>query len=202
MASWENRIIGYDIKPASWFQANPNNWRIHPQNQQEGLEGNLESLGWIQNVIVNQRTGNMIDGHLRVTLALRKGDDEPVPVTVVDLSEEEEAQALLTIDPIGAMAVSDRSKIEEILTQFNSDNEQVQKLISHIAESNGIFGELPALDDLEDEYGESSEEDFYVTISFKVPQHVKDKFAEVMKCMEGGTEAEKFESLLNLVHGE
>ena len=41
-ADWNNRIVGYDNKPASWFLANEANWRIHPKNQQESLGGILD----------------------------------------------------------------------------------------------------------------------------------------------------------------
>jgi hypothetical protein len=40
----------------------------------------------VQSVVVNQRSGFVIDGHLRVTLAIRSGQ-AMVPVTYVDLSE-------------------------------------------------------------------------------------------------------------------
>ena len=77
--------------PASEFLANPLNWRIHPQFQQEAMTGALNEIGWIDEVTVNTRTGRIVDGHLRVTLALRAGDNTPVPYKEVDLSEEEEA---------------------------------------------------------------------------------------------------------------
>ena len=47
-----------------------NNPRIHPREQQEGMCGVLDTLGWIEEVTVNQRTGYVVDGHMRIKLAL------------------------------------------------------------------------------------------------------------------------------------
>ena len=48
---YDNRIVGHGTKPASQFQAHPNNWRKHPKNQRSAVKGSLESLGWVDEVI-------------------------------------------------------------------------------------------------------------------------------------------------------
>ena len=131
---WRNRIIGSGELPASDFLANPHNWRIHPKPQQAAMAGALDEIGWIQDVIVNQRTGNLIDGHLRVTLALRRGDDTPVPVKYVDLDEHEERLALITLDPLSAMAVADTDKLAELLAGLEMGNEALQAMLTELAE--------------------------------------------------------------------
>ena len=79
MTDYRSRIVGHGEKPASEFRGNPKNWRKHPKNQQAALHGVLAEVGWVQDVIVNARTGNLIDGHARVALALKQGDRAPVP---------------------------------------------------------------------------------------------------------------------------
>lgn len=135
---WRNRIVGSGELPASEFLANPDNWRIHPRPQQEALEGALNEIGWIQEVVVNQQSGNMIDGHLRVTLALRHGDDTPVPVKYVDLSPAEEALALTTLDPIAAMAAADRDKLSELMQDIQTGEAGLQAMLAGLAEENGL----------------------------------------------------------------
>jgi ParB-like chromosome segregation protein Spo0J len=103
-AKWRNRIVGHGEVDPNDLVANPRNWRIHPQAQQEALEGVLEDVGWVDTVLVNQRTGFVVDGHLRVQLALRREEHE-VPVTYLDLSEDEELEVLASYDPLSAMAV-------------------------------------------------------------------------------------------------
>jgi hypothetical protein len=134
----QNRIIGSGIEKLDNILFNPRNWRIHPLNQQNALNGVLDEVGWVQEVIVNQRTGNLVDGHLRCQLASRKGETE-IPVKYVDLSEEEEALVLATIDPIGAMAATDKEKLDELFRDIQSDNEDIQKLISDIGAKEGII---------------------------------------------------------------
>ena len=56
-SAWRNRIIGYGLEEATQLLANPKNWRIHPQEQQQALVGVLAQVGWVQNVVVNRRTG-------------------------------------------------------------------------------------------------------------------------------------------------
>ena len=135
---YKNRIVGSGEEPLDNILFNPRNWRIHPLNQQNALKGVLEEVGWVQQVIVNKRTGNLIDGHLRCQLAAREGNTT-IPVVYVDVSEEEEALILSTLDPIAGMAATDKEKLNELFQSFNSDNENVQKLISEIAENNGVL---------------------------------------------------------------
>jgi len=131
--SIKNRIIGSGEESLDQIQFNPRNWRVHPLNQQNALDGVLETVGWAQQVVVNKRTGNLVDGHLRCQLAARKGE-KTIPVVYVDLSEEEEALVLATIDPIAAMATTDKQKLDELFAGIESDNENVKKMLDDIAE--------------------------------------------------------------------
>lgn len=134
MKNWKSRIIGQGEESPDQLLANPNNWRIHPKYQQDALEGSLDELGWIQQVIVNKTTGNVVDGHLRVTLALR--NDEPkIPVLYVQLTEEEEKKALAILDPIAALAVTDLEKINNLLTDVQTSSSALQQLM---AETSGV----------------------------------------------------------------
>src|SRR5690606_15210341 len=101
-AAWRSRIVGHGEEDPDQLLANPRNWRLHPKEQQRALGAALGDIGWVQSVIVNQRTGHLVDGHLRVELALSR-DEPSVPVVYVDLSADEEAIVLATLDPIGAM---------------------------------------------------------------------------------------------------
>jgi hypothetical protein len=106
---YRNRIVGYGEEPTDSLLANPNNWRVHGRKQRDALEGVLNSVGWVQPVIVNRRTNFVVDGHLRVMLALRCGTPS-VPVAYVDLTEGEEALILATYDPIGEMSKQDQER--------------------------------------------------------------------------------------------
>ena len=136
---WANRIVRFGVQAADQFLANPNNARIHPQEQREAVKGSLDTLGWIDVVKVNRNTGFLYDGHERVMQALAKGDQTPIPFLEVDLTEEEEGLALLTFDWITQMAVYDRNLLQDLMAQVDTDNAALQSLLASMAEENGII---------------------------------------------------------------
>jgi ParB-like chromosome segregation protein Spo0J len=60
----------------------------------------LDTVGWVQSVIVNRTTGYVVDGHLRVAMAISKGE-ALIPVSYVELDEAEENLVLAALDPVG-----------------------------------------------------------------------------------------------------
>jgi hypothetical protein len=137
MTNWRNRIVGQgEVDPESLL-ANPLNWRIHPKDQQDALEDVIDQVGWVSRIIVNQRTGFVIDGHLRISLALRN-DEALVPVTYVDLDEQEEYLVLATLDPIAGMAIADNAQIAQLMGSVETDSEAIQALLRSIESGEDI----------------------------------------------------------------
>lgn len=132
-APWRNRIIGHSEMPASQFLANPNNWRVHPRAQRAALRGLLREVGLVQEVIVNRTTGNVVDGHLRIDIALEEGDDTMVPYTIVELSEDEERKILAAFDSITALAATDDDKLRELLASITADDPALKSLYDDLA---------------------------------------------------------------------
>ena len=148
-AGWQNRIVGEGEQPASQFMAHPDNWRTHPQAQRDAMRGALNEVGWVQRVVVNRRTGYLLDGHERVWQALQN-DDAPVPFVEVDLDEAEEAYVLATLDPIGAMAAADTAKLDALLHEVESGEAGIQQMLADLAESAGVVApdvEFPEYDE-------------------------------------------------------
>ncbi len=129
---WRNRIVGHGEEAPDQLLANPGNWRIHPDAQQKALVGIMSEVGLVQSVIVNQRTGHLVDGHMRALLAM-KAEQPTVPVVYVDLSLEEEAKILATIDPIAAMAATDQAQLASLLHDVETDDAAVQALLDQLA---------------------------------------------------------------------
>lgn len=130
---YENKIVGNADVPLDDILFNPDNWRIHPKYQQEVLDEVLKTIGIIQGVIINQTTGRLIDGHLRVQLAER-ANMETIPAVFVNLTEEEEKLAIATFDPIVDLAVADRAKIDELLGSIDAEGINIQSLLKDLAE--------------------------------------------------------------------
>ena len=127
-SAWRNRIVGSGEAAPDQLVANPGNWRTHPGPQRDALRGSLAEVGWVAQVMVNRRTGYVVDGHARVEEALSRGEPS-VPVLYVDLSPEEEALVLATLDPIGAMADRDGAKLEALLAEITVDDAGLQALL-------------------------------------------------------------------------
>ena len=144
MQGWQNRIVGYTVKPASQYLAHPLNFRRHPKAQQEAVVGSLNDLGWIDCVLENVRTGHLIDGHERIFEALAKGEDTPVPCLQIDIAEEEEPQALLMLDPIAAMAETDKTNLDALLREVATGEAGVQAMLAELAAKSGLdYGKEP-----------------------------------------------------------
>jgi DNA modification methylase len=129
---WANRIVGTGTEAPDQLLAHPDNWRVHPKAQREALAGVLDQVGYVAAVIVNGRTGHLVDGHLRVDLALSRGEPS-IPVSYVDLSEEEERLVLASLDPLAAMATTDEAKLRELLAEVSVDSEALAAMLAALA---------------------------------------------------------------------
>lgn len=123
---WRNRIVGQGDEAPDQLLANPSNWRVHPMAQREALAAVLDQVGWVQRVIVNKTTQHVVDGHLRVALALSR-DEPTIPVNYVELDVREESLVLAALDPIAAMATTDKDKLRELLEQAQITDEAIRK---------------------------------------------------------------------------
>jgi len=111
---WPNRIVDHGEEDPEQLLANPFNYRIHPKEQQDAMLGTIAEVGLIQSVIVNKRTGHLVDGHLRVILAMRAAQKK-IPVVYVDLSEAEERKALASYDVLTGMVSIDKTMFAEMM---------------------------------------------------------------------------------------
>ena len=92
----------------------------------------LDTVGYVAQVIVNRRTGHLVDGHLRVEEALSHGQPS-IPVVYVDLSEDEERLVLASLDPLAAMATTDEAKLRELLAEVSVDSEALAAMLAALA---------------------------------------------------------------------
>lgn len=138
---WRNRIVRQGNARVDDLIFNPLNWRVHGKDQQEAMVAALDDIGWIQTIVINIRpdgTEMLLDGHMRVLEADKRGEQE-VPAIWVELSESEETKALLTLDPIGAMAGKNKENLDLLLRQTSTDQPALQQLLSDLADSAGLY---------------------------------------------------------------
>lgn len=118
--AWNNRIVRTEDVEVEQILFNPRNWRIHSQMQQDAIKTLLSNVGWVQQVIINETTGHLIDGHARVQIAARDGE-KTVPAVIVQLTEEEEKLILTSLDSTAGMAGIDRRKYYDLVDEIRKD---------------------------------------------------------------------------------
>ena len=128
---WRSRIVGSGAEEPGQLLANPANWRTHPAAQRAALRGSLDTVGWVQQVLVNTTTGHVVDGHARIEEAISRGEAS-VPVLYVELSAEEEALVLASLDPIGAMAERDHGRLTALLADVTVDDAGLRALLTEL----------------------------------------------------------------------
>lgn len=122
--------------PANSIQPNPKNWRTHPQRQISAMTQVLNSIGIADaSIAYEDANGDLvyIDGHMREEIL----GDELVPVLILDVTEAEADELLLTMDPLASMAGTDEGAMESLISslQFESD---LADLLGEIGEDYGL----------------------------------------------------------------
>ena len=127
----QDRVKELRRVPASELRANPKNWRRHPPAQEAALRGVLEDIGFADAVIARETEDGLelIDGHLRQEVM----GDQPIPVLIVDVTEEEADKLLLTYDPLAAMAQIDQDQLQHLLQGTQFTNKAVNDMLEALA---------------------------------------------------------------------
>lgn len=125
---WQNRITGRgDVDPFDLL-ANPKNWAIHPNKQKNALLAVLKQVGWVGSIMVNRRTGFVVDGHARVELALRE-KQRSVPVDYVELTDDEEDLILAAYDMITQGRKTDATRLDDLLAGLQIEDPDLQSFV-------------------------------------------------------------------------
>lgn len=83
------------------------------------LKTSIETFGYIEPIVWNERTGNVIGGHQRLTILKDLGKESAV-VSVVNLSEKEEKLLNVALNKI--KGDWDKEKLEELLSDFDTSD--------------------------------------------------------------------------------
>jgi hypothetical protein len=128
-APWKNRIKRRAEVAPGEIKLHPGNWRKHSGAQVKAIGAALDEVGWVKEIVVNERTGQLVDGHARVALALARGEKK-IPVLYIDVSEQEENIILASLDPLAAMAVPDEEALGKLLGGISCSNEDLALLFA------------------------------------------------------------------------
>jgi hypothetical protein len=112
---WRFRVTRHELVDPRALLAHPDNWRAHPEAQRKVMRGAIEQIGFVGEVLVSERSGRILDGHMRVAEAI-EADQPLIPVGYVDCdSDEEEHRILASYDPIGTLALLDVDRHREVI---------------------------------------------------------------------------------------
>ena len=138
---WANKIVGYGEEDPEQLLASPYQWKVHPGTQQDAMLAAIRQVGLIQDVVVSQNSGHVVDGHMRVALALRTGQ-KSIPVKYVDLTDDEERLAIALFDPLAALAATDKALLADVLADIDTGEAALQQMLTDLAKENGlVFGD-------------------------------------------------------------
>lgn len=186
MPEWRNRITRSGDADPEELVPNPRNWRIHPAHQSAALRQALERVGWVQQVIVNESTGRVVDGHLRLSLALEEGE-RSIPVDYVELDEDEEQFVLATLDPLAGLAITDAERLAEIREGLEELDGDVGGMVDDlIARERELLESAEANGEGED----SDEQDFWPVIRVQVPPETYKRWQDALAAFGGNDAAE------------
>ena len=107
----------------------PDNNNLHTEEQQDILKAALRASGWRENVVVSEKTGRIVSGHLRVLTAIAMGM-EKIPVDMQWFKNRlEEVRHLTADNELARLAKFDGQKFistrHELLQEFQKEEFQL-----------------------------------------------------------------------------
>src|SRR3990167_3647780 len=111
----------------------------------EKLKKSINTFGYVEPLVWNSRTGNLVGGHQRLKILLEQGLKE-VDVSVVDLDSDKEKTLNLALNKI--RGEWDEEKLGDLLKELTKDpNLDLDLTGFDIPEINEIFDYLTEVDD-------------------------------------------------------
>lgn len=143
MPDFRNRVSELKYIKAGLLDPHPGNWRNHGEDQVGAMVGVLTDVGIADalKAYYSPRNSNrltIIDGHLRQGVA----PDTLWPVLILDVTDAEADYILATHDPLSAMAQADTGALDALLASVRSDNPDIQKMLSDLADNAGILSDV------------------------------------------------------------
>lgn len=123
--NWQNLISHRANVDPLELLPQEHNFRIHAMNQRHVTIASLNELGHVGDVIVNVRSGKIVNGHLRVELAIAE-NQRTVPVTYLDCDLATEQIILAFFDAVGAKAITDAERLRATLGQITTTSQHLQ----------------------------------------------------------------------------
>ncbi|WP_396021477.1 ParB N-terminal domain-containing protein [Brevibacillus brevis] len=118
----------------------------------EKLKRSIEEFGYVEPLVWNERTGNLVGGHQRLKILINEQQATEVEVSVVDLDDNQEKALNLALNKISgdwdeeklAYVLADLKGSDLNISLSGFDDEEVTELLSEYLD---IHIEEPVVDD-------------------------------------------------------
>lgn len=136
---------------------NPKNWRVHPQAQTNAMKGILRELGAadVLKAYPSGETMILLDGHLRSDVA----PDFIWNVAILDFTDAEADEYLVTHDTLTGMAEADTEKLKLLIDGVKTEDKDLASMLEKVKDDYKLpEDELPDLEEDTDEIINKAEE--------------------------------------------
>lgn len=140
-----NRNLGIRRVRVADILDHPQNARRHPGEQVDAFTGAVDQIGWYGYPDVFEHPEfpgqyMLTDGHLRrAWLAERYGQDSEIEVNLTDFTPSDAKMAVLTKDPLAALAETDSAALESLMRDVQIADEALAAMVAGMAEEAGII---------------------------------------------------------------
>lgn len=112
------------LKPAEY---NPRRKLRRGDQEWEDIAESFRNFGFVQNLVWNKRSGNLIAGHQRMKIAVAEFKAKEMPCVVVDLDDAKEKQLNIILNKVGE-GIWDQAKLAELMNDLNDQNVDLNSL--------------------------------------------------------------------------
>lgn len=119
------KIEKVDIDKLNFAKYNPR-IDLQPEDEEyQKLKRSIETFGYVEPVVWNERTGNVVGGHQRLKILISQGYKE-VDVSCINVSEQEEKALNIALNKIDGRW--DYEKLKEVLSEL--ENTDIDETLS------------------------------------------------------------------------
>lgn len=175
------------IKQIEIEKVNPANYnpRAISEPAFNGLKQSIKRFGFVDPLVINTKTGNLVSGHQRLKAA-QELEYKTVPVVEVNLSEAEEKALNITLNNT-AITGSFTDALQDLLAEIKNDLEaEFSELRLDALEINIDWNDTGNIDDIEPNL-DGITSTIKVTCAQEIKDEVKNKIKEVVAHLEGVT---------------
>lgn len=181
---------------------------FHKNPRRGNVPAIAESLarnGQFRPIVVNAgthtgRPNEVLAGNHTLLAALMleeegRGLDGGLDCYVVDVTDQEAERIVLADNRTADLGSYDNADLVELLKGMDGDLSGTGYADDDLELLQELVADAPTLDDLEDEFGEPEDDDFWITLRFRVPPVVSEQWQDWARAYDSPEEA--FEALLD-----